>query len=149
MNLIELAKRAIACTAWQWLPGMLATRQGLAGIGWQHLRIVSELDVERGYLAPWIPDLTDPATVGLLLCLVRRAAQDPYLTTEWSNGRWWVLAGNGGYCCGVAGLAAKKAQLLRNNECCVGGPCHEPACADSEVEALIKVLEYYNANKSE
>lgn len=37
------------------------------------------------------PDLTDPATLGCLLALVREALDIPYLCTSVSpEGRWWV-----------------------------------------------------------
>lgn len=38
-----------------------------------------------------LPDLTDPATLGCLLALVREALDIPYLCTSVSpEGRWWV-----------------------------------------------------------
>ena len=42
----------------------------------------------RGQL---LPDLTDPATLGCLLALVREALDIPYLCISISpEGRWWV-----------------------------------------------------------
>ena len=75
-NMIELAKRAVACPKWRLMPGML-TDEGRRvmrvwpddlGIKWSHLldnRVVRDADA--------LPDLTDPATLGCLLALVREA----------------------------------------------------------------------------
>lgn len=55
-----LAKRAIACKHWRWMPGMLT----VPGDG-------AETHIDP---APHdLPDLTDPATLGCLLALVREA----------------------------------------------------------------------------
>ena len=77
----ELAQRAVACKGWRWMPGMLtlpfhedddrslpechpAWRVSRAGIAapWAH-------DPTWGAL----PDLSDPATLGCVLALVREA----------------------------------------------------------------------------
>jgi hypothetical protein len=63
----ELAKRAVACKRWRWMPGML-TINGT--------RIQRTPNVE--ITAAW-PDLDDPATLGCLLALVREAWGDPSL----------------------------------------------------------------------
>ena len=80
----ELARRAVACKGWRWMPGML----GVTATGgvWR----VEQADLTALYGAgagpvsihetgTWFPDLTDPATVGCLLALVREAAQEPGL----------------------------------------------------------------------
>ena len=71
-----LSRRARACRGWRWMPGML-TDEGRRvmrvwpddlGIKWSHLldnRVVRDADA--------LPDLTDPATLGCLLTLVREA----------------------------------------------------------------------------
>ena len=77
--MIELAKRAVACKPWFWIGGMLTVcgvrviegrydylighRQGATkdGGGW----------VDTGDAIGFLPDLTDPATIGCLLALVR------------------------------------------------------------------------------
>lgn len=63
-----LAKRAVACKGWKWIPGMVDDLGDRIGNG-------SEL-------ADWdgcIPDFTDPATVGCMLKLVLLAHDDPDL----------------------------------------------------------------------
>ena len=72
---IVLAKRAVACPTWRWMPGM-ATADGR--------RIAFASDY-----ADDIPDFTDPATLGCLLALVREAwGQEDMGTFRWGSGRW-------------------------------------------------------------
>jgi hypothetical protein len=84
---IELAKRAVACKGWRWMPGM-AWFDGR----FLQYRVQSEAHavvVDEGGL----PDLTDPATLGCLLALVREATtayasltfEPGYLHTEVEN----------------------------------------------------------------
>ena len=68
-----LARRAVACKGWRWRPGMaywwLDDRDRVA-------------DTEPGDLrrdGSLLPDLTDPATLGCILALVREAWGDPRL----------------------------------------------------------------------
>ena len=63
---IALAKRAVACRGWRWMPGM---RTDLG-------ERVSDDDAQTDAPTNWtddLPDLTDPATLGCLLTLVREA----------------------------------------------------------------------------
>jgi hypothetical protein len=66
---IELARRAVASPHWRWMPGMLTD--------------VGErvTDPAVCYLGT-LPDLTDPATLGCVLALVRDAWGWPHAYAE-------------------------------------------------------------------
>lgn len=73
---IALAHRAVACKGWRWLPGMLALEWAAPGMtltGGRPFR------VDDGWheVGVYAPDLTDPATLGCLLALVREAWGKP------------------------------------------------------------------------
>ena len=72
----DLAMRAVACEHWRWMPGMLA----LDANGEEAFRfgIPSTPDKVPG---PIVPDLTDPATIGCLLYIVRDAWGDDGATS--------------------------------------------------------------------
>jgi len=70
-EMIALSHRAVACTGWRWMPGQrwIVTRAA-------PLEDYAGRIVEYGRRAPdgpGLPDLSDPATVGCLLALVREA----------------------------------------------------------------------------
>jgi hypothetical protein len=73
-DLEALARRAVACPKWRWMPGMLYHTQE------QSNRLTDDHFVGGLKLTPiCLPDLTDPATLGCLLALVREAWNDPTL----------------------------------------------------------------------
>ena len=103
---IALARRAMACKGWKWLPGMLCIWPNgnefrvaqVNGIDGYH-------DLPNYPAGGWgdeypdrttgIPDLTDPATLGCVLALVREAWGNPhasvwYDSPIWHHGARWA-----------------------------------------------------------
>lgn len=73
----KLAKRFVKCERWRWMPGMMALYTG------DQCHRVTMADaygvpaIIRPPHARWAwPDLTDPATLGCILALVREATDD-------------------------------------------------------------------------
>lgn len=106
--LIDLGKRAVACKYWRWMPGMKAigrwpgypvrlyyfgeklydTDDIADDSGYLRWR-QTHVHEDGGYEGPYYPDLTDPATLGCLLALVRKARNNPagFVVPE-CNGNW-------------------------------------------------------------
>jgi len=103
----ELSKRAVACKGWRWMRGMLAKDTGL--------RLDEETDDWEGE----VPDLSDPATLGCLLALVREVKADPSIHIRPAvSGKWWV----------VSKIKDGRVDSLRS-------------CFKSEADALVWLLE--------
>jgi len=89
-QMLDLARRAVACKGWRWMPGMRTT-EGMRTIHDPRLWPDRPCAIREGTwvdtavprpLGDHLPDLTDPATLGCLLALVREARGEPtYLPT--------------------------------------------------------------------
>lgn len=117
----DLGRRAVACKWWRWMPGMrwVAPRTGAAG----RVR-------DTGFRVPdpeWgiLPDLTDPATLGCLLVLVREA---------------WRIADLAPQECSMPARRrmgwAFRGRFVRESEL-----ARMVGLVDSEAEALVAALE--------
>lgn len=94
-EMLALARRAVSCKAWRWMPGMadqfgrrvMQVYPNELGFKWSHLL---ENNVVRD--ADALPDLTDAATRGCVLALVREAWGDPTICVvlDLSDGYWHV-----------------------------------------------------------
>ena len=79
-DMIALSRRAIACKGWRWLRGMLRQddyRYVSSGV-WARWSDVHSLATAL-HAPGQLPDLTDSATRGCLLTLVREAWSDPQM----------------------------------------------------------------------
>ena len=92
---IALARRAVACRGWRWMPGM-ATYTPVPYTSPHLGRILSgENDILHLWRDETIPRLRDPATLGCLLALVREAWGDPTMSAHFSDAAgWWEVQGH-------------------------------------------------------
>ena len=108
-----LARRVVACPRWRWMPGMLRLRDapGKADHGKREGRVEARDDWSYAEW-PCLPDLTDPATLGCLLALVREAWGDPCVSARAYCGYWGVLRPNGDLSCWHLARGSTEADAL-------------------------------------
>jgi hypothetical protein len=127
---IALAKRAVACKGWRWMPGALVCVPGDRGHitavfdGDEGVTVYVSFDEEtpscrfEEEIGLLLPDLTDPATLGCLLALVREAWGDLHMVARCDDRHgkvsWWIC---------------RWGDLPRSREC------------STEAEALVAALE--------
>ena len=96
-----LARRAVACRGWRWIPGMLTlSDERMLDDGWPEYDVLEYGSSGVAECVKWnlkpppgaLPDLTDAATLGCLLALVREAWGDPYLIATKERGSCWIIA---------------------------------------------------------
>ena len=94
-NLEELARRAVACKRWRWMPGMLSAK-GLRVHRRDDDGYVVGYYANHEYIAECVPgtlpDLSDPATLGCLLALVREAWGDE-ASVSLNISSFWAVGG--------------------------------------------------------
>ena len=122
----DLARRAVACKHWRWMPGMRAIDSDGQAVRVVQASGAAVLEDVGGAAYPMPstpPDLTDAATLGCLLHLVRSAWHQPLASTYWDqDSLWWSISAR----CG--------RELLRNHT--------EGSGYTTEAEALVTALEF-------
>lgn len=121
-DLVDLARRAVACKGWRWLPGMRTT-DAMRVIHDETLFPGRPCAIREGAwvdtapprpLRDALPDLADPATMGCLLALVRHAREEStgFLTPAKGGGwTYWTRLYQADYFLGDTEAEALVAAL--------------------------------------
>lgn len=100
-EMIDLSRRVILCTNWRWMPGM-RTADAMRVIHDETLFPGRPCAIREGSwidtapprpLRDALPDLTDGATLGCLLQIVRDAYGDPEAHLVLGGGGWVLMSG--------------------------------------------------------
>lgn len=125
IDMEQIARRVVACEGWRWMRGMLcltdedgyAARILHVGLTDRQSETADSYDgggiITRGCIREGsLPDLTDPATLGCLLALVRDAHRDAFMAAG-NDGSDWVVRDCDGYevCRGTSERAVLVAAL--------------------------------------
>ena len=121
-EMIALGRRAVACRGWRWTPGMRTT-DAMRTIHDPYLWPDRPSAIREGTwvdtavprpLGDHFPDLTDPATLGCLLALVREAHQCPEAHVYYATvSRLWVVRW------GAVGVGQRSVDALTEAEALV------------------------------
>ena len=129
-EMFDLARRAVICKGWRWMPGMRTT-EGMRVIHEPRLWPDRPSAIREGSwvdtavprpLGDHLPDFDDPATMGCLLALVREAWRAPRALVRLSaNGTSFhvfdvdrvTMGGNwAAFLCGDRGLQTEAGALV-------------------------------------
>lgn len=129
-----LARRAVACLRWRWMPGMLTEEGHRVVLAIPTTVVAAALSCDRfTTIRPLtLPDLRDPATVGCLLVLVREAWEDPDACAVYHEGEdstYWAIESL---------LHSRKRQERSHHTLWFASMLGSGA---TEVEALVEALE--------
>lgn len=103
----ELGRRAVACKHWRWMPGMVTTDGKRVLAAYKDSLVVASQRNDTSLLMVFrldaityspFPDLSDPATLGCLLALVREV-WDKFVWVGYS----WRIDGTEGHQCHTIG----------------------------------------------
>ncbi len=151
-DLIALARRAVACKGWKWMPGMvmlwpsgvvrgywLWARPMIVGddgaVNWWEGDPPTE-HADGAWQSKAIPDLSDAATVGCLLARVREAWGQPEMCCGCSIAPGW-----GVYLALVREAWGQDEAFCYREQWCVETPQKGYVYGATEADALVAALE--------
>lgn len=144
----DTGRRALACHAWRWDAGILCTNgfrtfREPSGFLWliraphePHLGGMDMLDDDAPSRDKFIPDLSDAATRGVVLQMVRGAYNEPGLFLG-VNGRGWRHV----YRAGRDDFDEPQELIIRTSGRVGWGGSGEVVGGKDEIEALVVALE--------